>query len=272
MRQHERAALERLTRFGGAPLVTELVTLFLEDLPGRIARARAAALAGDASALGAAAHAIRSSSAQLGAANLAAACDAVEKAAEKCDMESAASSVADVEAEARSLTDWLATYVGLDPVVADRLGDTSVATDVERARIAVVEDNADNRLLIDAILGESYVLDEYATGVDALEGMAACRPDLVLLDVSLPGMDGLDVLARMRADPDLRRVPVVAVTAHAMVGDRERYLTAGFDGYVPKPIVDERRLMDLVEGLLRGGTERARVAAPSGHSDTDARP
>ena len=48
--------------------------------------------------------------------------------------------------------------------------------------------------------------------------------------------------------------------------------SAGFDGYVPKPIVDERRLMDLVEGLLRGGTERARVAAPSGPSDTDARP
>ena len=82
-------------------------------------------------------------------------------------------------------------------------------------------------------------------------------PDVVLLDVSLPGMDGLEVLARMRHHPALRGVPVVAVTAHAMAGDRERYLAAGFDGYVPKPIVDDQFLIDTIEALLarrpRGG-------------------
>ena len=83
-------------------------------------------------------------------------------------------------------------------------------------------------------------------------------PDVVLLDVSLPGMDGLEVLARMRSDPVLHDVPVIAVTAHAMAGDRERYLAAGFDGYVPKPIVDDAMLIGTVRTLL---TRRRRRGA-----------
>ena len=121
--------------------------------------------------------------------------------------------------------------------------------------IVIIEDNADNRLLIDAILGETYRLDEYASGTEALEMMPINPPALVLLDVSLFGMDGLEVLSRMRRDPVLCDLPVVAVTAHAMAGDRERYLAAGFDGYVPKPIVDERVLIDAIERLLPGPPE-----------------
>ena len=116
--------------------------------------------------------------------------------------------------------------------------------------VAVIEDNADNRLLLDAMLGDRFELDEYATGGEALAAMPTRLPDLVLLDVSLPGMDGLEVLARMRDDAALCDVPVIVVTAHAMAGDRERYLAAGFDGYVPKPIVDERVLIDTIEALL----------------------
>jgi len=118
--------------------------------------------------------------------------------------------------------------------------------------IAVIEDNADNRLLIDAMLGDLYLLDEYATGTEALAGMPVRPPALVLLDVSLPGMDGVEVLAGIRRNAVLQDVPVVAVTAHAMAGDRERYLAAGFDGYVPKPIVDEHVLIDTIERLLPG--------------------
>jgi CheY-like chemotaxis protein len=123
--------------------------------------------------------------------------------------------------------------------------------------IAVVEDNADNRLLLQALLGGEYDLVEYENGLDALAGLAASRPDLVLLDISLPGMDGNEILDRIRADSELRSLPVIALTAHAMTGDREKYLAAGFDDYVTKPIVDERIL---IEAILRAedGNRRKR--------------
>lgn len=116
--------------------------------------------------------------------------------------------------------------------------------------LAVVEDNADNRLLIQALLADSYELVEYENGADALSGFAAAPPDLVLLDISLPGMDGTEVLQRMRADQRLRGIPVIALTAHAMAGDREKFLAAGFDDYVTKPIVDETRLFTAIDRLL----------------------
>lgn len=116
--------------------------------------------------------------------------------------------------------------------------------------IAVVEDNADNRLLLQAILDGQYDLVEYENGVDALAGLAAALPDLVLLDISLPGMDGNEILARIRADTELRRLPVIALTAHAMSGDREKYLAAGFNDYITKPIVDETILLGAIERWL----------------------
>jgi two-component system sensor histidine kinase/response regulator len=116
--------------------------------------------------------------------------------------------------------------------------------------IAIVEDNADNRLLLQAILDGLYDLVEYENGVDALAGLTASLPALVLLDISLPGMDGNEILARIRADARLRRLPVIALTAHAMAGDREKYLSAGFNDYVTKPIVDETILLGAIEKWL----------------------
>jgi len=119
--------------------------------------------------------------------------------------------------------------------------------------IAVVEDNADNRLLLCALLDGSYRILEYENGTDALAGLRVDRPDLVLLDISLPGMDGSEILAHIRDDDSLRTLPVIALTAHAMAGDREKYLSAGFDDYVTKPIVDETILIDAIErGLGKG--------------------
>ena len=110
--------------------------------------------------------------------------------------------------------------------------------------LAVVEDNADNRLLLNAILEDRYRLVEYETGAEALAGMKLVAPDGVLLDISLPGMDGVEVLQHIRADPQLRHLPVLALTAHAMSGDRERFLAHGFDDYLTKPIIDEALLLD----------------------------
>ena len=118
--------------------------------------------------------------------------------------------------------------------------------------VAVVEDNADNRLLIRALLGDLYELREYATGHHALAAFERSCPDLVLLDISLVGMDGVEVLQRMRADSRTSHLPVIALTAHAMSGDREKYLALGFDEYVAKPIYDEELLLGAVARLLKG--------------------
>jgi len=117
-------------------------------------------------------------------------------------------------------------------------------------KIAVVEDNADNRLLVQAMLADQYEVVGYETGSEALTGMEQEKPDLVLLDISLPGMDGTQVLAKIRAEERLKELPVVALTAHAMAGDREKYLAAGFDEYISKPIVDEKVLLEILERLL----------------------
>jgi len=119
--------------------------------------------------------------------------------------------------------------------------------------IAVVEDNPDNRLLVRVILEQHYGVVDYESGLAALEGLQEGKPDLVLLDVSLPEMDGTEVLQRIRADGQLRDLPVIALTAHAMTGDREKYLAAGFDDYVAKPIMDETVLLDAIRRRLSDG-------------------
>jgi two-component system, cell cycle response regulator DivK len=119
-----------------------------------------------------------------------------------------------------------------------------------KARIAVVEDNPDNRLLVRALLEERFDLTEFETGFDAMAGLLQAGPDLVLLDISLPGMDGTEILRWIRAHDSLKAIPVVALTAHAMAGDRERFLAAGFDGYLTKPIVDESVLFETISHCL----------------------
>lgn len=117
-------------------------------------------------------------------------------------------------------------------------------------KVAVVEDNPDNRMLVQALLEDRYTISEYETGVEAVEGLPDDVPDLILLDISLPEMDGTEVLAWLRERDDLRDVPVIALTAHAMAGDREKFLSIGFDDYVTKPIVDEALLFDAIERCL----------------------
>jgi CheY-like chemotaxis protein len=117
-------------------------------------------------------------------------------------------------------------------------------------QIAVVEDNPDNRLLVRVMLEGSYEVTDYETGIEALDGFKHRKPDLVLLDISLPQMDGTEVLRRLRADKNLRDVPVIAVTAHAMAGDRDKYLNVGFNEYIAKPILDEGLFRSTIERVL----------------------
>jgi two-component system, cell cycle response regulator DivK len=119
-----------------------------------------------------------------------------------------------------------------------------------KAKIAVVEDNPDNRLLVWAILDDHYEISEYETGVEAVDGLLDNIPDLVLLDISLPEMDGTEVLQWIRQQAELDGLPVIALTAHAMAGDREKYLEQGFNDYLTKPIVDEDVLMEAIERWL----------------------
>jgi CheY-like chemotaxis protein len=124
---------------------------------------------------------------------------------------------------------------------------------MDKPTLAVVEDNADNRLLLQAILGDEFEIVEYENGPDALAGFARALPDLVLMDISLPGMDGMEVLSELRRDGRMRHLPVIALTAHAMAGDRERYLAAGFNDYITKPIMDESVLLASIRRWLTGG-------------------
>jgi CheY-like chemotaxis protein len=119
-----------------------------------------------------------------------------------------------------------------------------------KPRIAVVEDNPDNRLLVQALLEEIYDLTEYETGTEAVDGLLDDRPELVLLDISLPDMDGTDILRWIRDQDELDDVPVVALTAHAMAGDREKFLAEGFNDYLTKPIVDESILLETIARWL----------------------
>jgi len=118
------------------------------------------------------------------------------------------------------------------------------------AKIAVVEDNPDNRLLVSAILDDQYELSEYESGAEVLAGLKGNAPDLMLLDISLPEMDGTEVLAWIRKQPEFERLPVIALTAHAMAGDREKYLALGFNDYVTKPIIDEDVLLEAIQRCL----------------------
>lgn len=116
--------------------------------------------------------------------------------------------------------------------------------------IAIVEDNPDNLMLAEAILGSHYDIVSFENGPDALFALPDANVDLVLLDISLPRMDGVAVLEAIRQDHRIKDLPVIALTAHAMVGDREKYLEKGFDEYFTKPIIDFNALITMVQQMI----------------------
>jgi CheY-like chemotaxis protein len=118
-----------------------------------------------------------------------------------------------------------------------------------RKTILVIEDNDFNRDLLVQILEDTYTVIVAVDGADGIAQAEAKRPDLILMDFGMPVMDGWEATRRIKADPRLVHIPIIAITSHAMVGDEERARAAGCDDYMAKPI-NEDDLLAKIEHFL----------------------
>ncbi len=142
---------------------------------------------------------------------------------------------------------------GLDnasPLWRDEPIDVDQARFMDKKTLYLVEDNQDNADLIRDLIGDDYDLACFPDGPSALAALTEKSgpvPDLLLLDISLPGMDGTTLLRQIRSHARLKQIPALALTAHAMKSDKENLIAAGFNAYVSKPITDDRLLIDAIE-------------------------
>ena len=121
--------------------------------------------------------------------------------------------------------------------------------------VLYVEDNFENKLFVRRVIESmGHEVMEAETGPDSIVMAAERKPDLILMDVNIPGMDGLETTLRLKQDPELAAIPVIALTANAMKGDRERCLAAGCDGYMQKPV----GVSDLRREITRYAGENSR--------------
>jgi len=119
-------------------------------------------------------------------------------------------------------------------------------------KILLVEDNQVNRELVREMLeGDEYEVFEAENGLEALHMLPKTAPDLVLLDIQMPVLDGMSAIKQLRQKPQYADLPVVALTAYAMVGDKERVLAAGFTGYLSKPIERKTLLAEIHQHLQK---------------------
>ena len=122
--------------------------------------------------------------------------------------------------------------------------------DAHKGAILYVEDNPENRMLVRRVLlAEDYSLAEAVDARQALDHLKSSRPDLILMDINMPDMDGYTLTSQIKSMPGFERVPILAITANVMRGDREKTLEAGCDGYIQKPI-DIDQLVNEVGNVL----------------------
>lgn len=125
--------------------------------------------------------------------------------------------------------------------------------EVPKYNILVVDDNQDNRELVVKILTlRGHRTTEARDGEEAISKVSEAMPDLILMDISIPKLDGYEVTRRLKSNEAFRAIPVIALTAHAMKGDREKALEAGCDGYISKPI-NVRELPNQIQPFLPTG-------------------
>jgi two-component system cell cycle response regulator DivK len=121
------------------------------------------------------------------------------------------------------------------------------------ATILYIEDNFDNRLLVRRVLeAEGYRVIEAEDGVQGFDYLQSETPDLVLMDINLPEVDGYEMTKRLKQLPSMMKVPVIAMTANVMKGDREKTIAAGCDGYIPKPIDIDALPVQIARFLRKG--------------------
>lgn len=122
-------------------------------------------------------------------------------------------------------------------------------------KILIVEDNQDNReLAVKVLRNKGFETVEAVDGEEAIEKAVSEKPDLILLDISLPKLTGYEVAKRLKSMEEFKEIPIVAFTAHAMKGDREKVIVEGFEGYISKPI-NIREFPDQVKLYIRGKRE-----------------
>ncbi len=120
----------------------------------------------------------------------------------------------------------------------------------QQTTVLCIEDNPANMILVERVVeAEGHKLLKAADGTEALNLLSGIVPDIILLDINLPGIDGLELARRFKADERLSPVPLIATTAQVLVGDRERCLEAGCDDYLPKPL-DIRKLREVIRQHL----------------------
>jgi len=121
-----------------------------------------------------------------------------------------------------------------------------------KGTVLYVEDNVDNRTLVRRILlSEDYNLLEAVNAGDALKVLETTKPDLILMDINMPDMDGYTLTAKIKTTPGFERIPILALTANVMRGDKEKTLEAGCDGYIQKPLDIDQLLKEIERFLPR---------------------
>jgi two-component system cell cycle response regulator DivK len=121
-----------------------------------------------------------------------------------------------------------------------------------KGTILYIEDNPDNRMLVKRILlSEDYTLLEAKDAVDALNILKDSHPDLILMDINMPDMDGYTLTAKIKSMPGFARIPILAVTANVMRGDKEKTLEAGCDGYIQKPLDIDQLTREIERFIMR---------------------
>ena len=117
-------------------------------------------------------------------------------------------------------------------------------------KIMLVEDNSLNARLIEHVLTrDDFEVTSFNNAEEAISAAAELLPDIILMDIQLPGMDGLEATRKLKEDPATRSIPIVAITAHAMCGDEDRVMEAGCSGYLPKPI-NTRELAASINSII----------------------
>jgi two-component system, cell cycle response regulator DivK len=116
-------------------------------------------------------------------------------------------------------------------------------------KIVIVDDDSDSNSLLEAFLQDNYEVVSYESATKALEELSKLSPNLIILDISLPDMNGVDLLKELRKQELFKKTPIIALTGYSLIGDEEKYLEEGFDDYISKPIQDFDKFIEKIGSL-----------------------